>query len=210
MPTVPTPSRRRKILISAFVVFHFACVFTLTWPGLWPLKRALLWFSLPLPEKSYDPAAGDVRWTWASQPVARTYLEATAQWQSWLLFAPNPLIYNRYLTAEVIRRDGGAELYEFPRVDRMGLVRAHLESRFREYQFYAAQKEVLLRDLARYVARRRANPANPPVRVVIYAHEMDLPAPSRAREPYGRLIRDGSRYARRPVLAYTVTPEDLR
>lgn len=204
MSQAPRYSRRRKVLISLFLLFHFFCVGAFVFPSGGPVTRFLLTRSVPWPSRE------DGRWTAAPQPVIPGYLRFTSQGQNWLLFAPDPFRFNRYLTAEVVSRGGRTTPYRFPQVQDAGFVAANLRSRYRDYQFYAGQRVEILSDFGRWLARRSNDPADPPAYVRVYTHEMDIPPPGSAPAAPSALIRDESRYFKSLVLVYEVRPEDLR
>ena len=68
-------------------------------------------------------------------------------------------------------------------------------------------------DLARYIARRIHNPANPPVRVELFDYQSPIPRHDRpdrgAWTDYPSLLRDPARFVPVPLLNYEVRPEDL-
>lgn len=190
----PVP-RWRKVLISLFVLFHLGCV------AAWLLPPSALRYFL------------------LSDGIASDYLHHTAQWQDWSMFAPDPLQANRHVGATVTFRDGRREEVVFPRLSQMNFLEAWIEKRWRKYQQQIIEQNAKLcrQDLARYIARRKRDPSNPPIRVAIYKYEALIPRHDRAelREPHGwidytRLLRDEGGYSRVTLEDYPVKPEDLR
>lgn len=213
------PSLRRKVLLTAFILFHFGCVVVWVLPGALQVRTFLLSRSVPLPTRRPDPATNSSRWRIEPQSVIISYLWKTGQWQHWNLFAPNPMAYNRFLGARVTYRSGDRQEWTLPRVEQLDYVRAHLEARYREYQYGMAGSPAALEDLARFFARHPNDPANPAVRVDLFAFHLDIPRHDRPelRAPdaprtvdYSRLLRERALTVAVPLLAYEVRPEDLR
>jgi hypothetical protein len=220
-PDRPPPplSRRKKIIITGFILFHFGCVIAWVTPGTSSSLGFLRSRSLPLPARRLDPATNSMQWRIEPLPVITSYLERSGQWQNWKLFAPNPLSFNRYLAGRVTYRSGDWKEVTLPRVDQLDVVGANLEARYREYQVGLIGPLAAQEDLARFIARSLNDPANPAVRVNLYALQLDIPAHDRpdlrASDPpphvdYSKLLRDPALYVRYPLLDYAVKPEDLR
>lgn len=189
-----------KVAISAFIVFHWACVLAWLWPNPSVLKSFLMGIGLP----------------GQRQGVAATYLFHTAQHQDWAMFAPNPLQINRYVAATVTYRDGRQADLNLPRLSQLNWLDCWIEKRYRKYQHRLAEEPVAAfrEDFARYAARRMADPANPPVRVVVYEYQSPIPRHDRPRQPawtdYTAILRDHAVFTRKPLLDYAVRDGDLR
>lgn len=190
--------RRSRLALSLFIVFHWACVLAWLWPNPSALKSSL--FAVRL-----RPGL----------PVVSAYLFHTAQHQDWAMFAPNPLQTNRYVAATVTLRDGRKVPYSFPRLCELGIVEGWVEKRYRKYQHRIAEEPVQAYriDLARYIARRLHDPANPPVRVEIFDYQSPIPRHDRPKSEewtdYTSLLRNPARFTPVPLLDYQVRPEDL-
>jgi hypothetical protein len=200
----------RKLLISGFILFHFACVVVWVFPANFRVRTFLITRSIPLPTRRPEPGK-DPGWRTESQPFIAAYLGKTGQWQHWNLFAPNPMPFSRYLRGRVTFRSGQAMEFTLPRVEQLDYFRAHLEARYREYQYGLGGPPAITEDLARFFARSLNNPANPPVRVSLYICQREIPPPDpRTHVDYATLLRDESRFVRQLLLEYEVKPEDLR
>jgi hypothetical protein len=79
-----------RLAISGFVVFH--------------LLGTLVWI---LPDSPLRKAVS---------PIYRPYMLPLGLWQSWWMFAPDPMTETALLEAEVIDAHGIRHLYEFPRI----------------------------------------------------------------------------------------------
>jgi hypothetical protein len=187
-------------------------------PGTIPVRSFLISLSVPLPARRRDPATNSLGWRIERLSLVGAYLGKTGQWQHWNLFAPNPLTYSRYLAGRVTFRSGAWREVTLPRVEQLDYVRAHLEARYREYQYSMTGPLAPLEDLARFIARSLNDPANPAVRVSLYSCKMQVPAYDRPglRAPdapghvdYSKLLRDEALFERLLVLDYEVKPGDL-
>lgn len=215
----PPPSLRRKILITAFILFHFGVVVVWVFPGNFTALTVLRKGTVPLPVGRPDPEKGSMGWRFEPKSVIASYLVQTGQWQHWNLFAPNPMHFNRHLGGRVTHRSGRWSEFTLPRVEQLGYFRAHLEARYREYQYGLTGSLAALEDLARFCARDRNDPADPPVRVTLHAFQFDIPRHDRPAlrapgEPpwvdYSRLLRDPALVGKYMLLDYHVKLEDLR
>ena len=113
MESVQAPhySRRRKILISAFIVFHLGCVLAWVMPKPSPLKSFLLGLKLPLPSYSRNGAEKEPRWKVEPREVIPTYLYNTSQYQGWSMFAPVPVPVPARVTATTNEPSGAQSIH---------------------------------------------------------------------------------------------------
>jgi hypothetical protein len=137
----------------------------------------------------------------------KSYMLASSLFQSWDMFAPDPLRLNLRVDAEITFRDGETRTWYFPRMDELGFVDRYFKERYRKYAteyLRADGYEALRPDAARYVARLHNQPENPPVTVTLYRSwsQMQRPAPdgSYRADPWTRVS----------FFTYTVTPGDLQ
>jgi len=143
-----------RLAISAFVVFHLTATVVWNIPDS-PLKQCLI-------------------------PAFRPYMLPLGLWQSWWMFAPDPMGETVVLEAEVIDAKGMRHIHEFPRVADLPWWRKL--PRFRHPKFtcnllveeYADQREFA----SRYVLRRLGlQPTAFPVHVSLYCKVKDPPPP---------------------------------
>jgi len=207
----------RKLLLSAFIVFHWYCVAVYLLPRPSPIKTYLLRQTVPVPTRKPAEDGGSAHWEIRWRPLVDTYLDNTCQWQEWTMFAPNPPRTNLYIAATVEYATGAAREFNFPRVADLNWLDGLLASRLRKYQ-YELPKEYCA-DLARYIARQMNEPGNSPTHIAICRYETWIPRHDRAKLTgpaapewidYSRLLRDDAKYTRALLLDYEVTPEDLR
>jgi len=189
----PTVSSLRKLLISAFIVFHFGSV--------------VFWL-IASGGGSPAPVVG----------LVAKYLHNTAQYQEWAMFAPNPLQINRYLGARVIFGRGNLKEYTFPRLSKMDIFEAWTQKRYRKYQQRMAdlKNPAYAEDAARWIARQMNEPGNPPVRVTLFLYESPIPRHNRPElrdagwVDYTALLRHQAVFVPTIAVDYLVQPEDLQ
>lgn len=148
----------RRLAISAFVIFHLSG--TLAWiiPAS-PLKQAVM-------------------------PAFRCYMIPLALWQSWWMFAPDPMRDTATLESEVIDAQGMRHLFEFPRVAELPWWQKL--PRFRHPKFtcnlmldeFKVQREFTARHVMRQLKLR---PEAYPVHVSLYCQLREPPPPG---QPY--------------------------
>jgi hypothetical protein len=214
-------SRRRKVLISVFILFHFACVIAWILPKPSPVKAWLLGLKLPLPGTTKVAGGNGSHMTIASREVVACYLHNTAQWQDWAMFAPNPVQTNQYLGAHVIFERGNWREYTLPRLEEMNWFEAWAQKRYRKLKNRLLDEKRLEydADLARWIARQMNEPGNPPIRVTLYSYESPIPRHDRKelQDPkgsswvdYSQLLREKAAYSPTLLVDYFVQPGDLK
>ena len=119
----------RRLAISAFLVFHLAALSVWVLPACPIKERVAPWF--------------------------RFYMVPSGLWQSWTMFAPDPLGDSLMLDAEVIDARGLRYVHQFTRVGELSWWRAI--PRFRHSKFAAnlliGEFEVMRRVSARHAIR---------------------------------------------------------
>jgi hypothetical protein len=214
-------SSRRKVSISLFILFHFACVIAWNLPKPSPIKAWLLGLKAPLPGIARTADAGGSSWSFEARPIVASYLHHTAQWQDWAMFAPNPVQTNQYLGAHVIFENGSWKEYTLPRLDQMGWLEAWARKRYRKLKnrLIDEKNRELYEDLARWIAREQGEPGNRAIRVTLLVYDAPIPRHDRKelRDPgapawidYSELLRDRAAYSPTTAIDYFVRPEDLR
>ncbi len=87
----------RRLVISAFVIFHLSALIIWTSPACY-IKDSL------------------------QNPVFQYYVLPLGLWQWWAIFAPDPVRDTVVLDAEVVDAKGIRHIYEFPRLGRPPVV----------------------------------------------------------------------------------------
>lgn len=158
--------------------------------------------------------------TMFSRPIER-YVIPAGLWHSWDMFSPDPLAINFHLDAYVTFQDGSMKVWDFPRMERLGLWERFQMERFRKWRERVRQDsfQMVWDDTARYIARQhgqeQAGGTNPPVQVMLARHWSAIPRPvvaSGEKEPidYQRMIEAPVEFERSyRFKMYTVQPQDL-
>jgi hypothetical protein len=121
------------------------------------------------------------------------------------MFAPVPKGANTYLEATLIYKDGGREMWTYPRMEELSLKEKLLKERYRKFADMLQRDELddLLPDAARHIARLKSRSQNP-VKTVILIQRFSFIVPrsdgSYVPEPWDTHI----------LLGYGVRAEDLR
>jgi hypothetical protein len=177
---VPQPGSFRKRLIVAFVGFHLF---------------AMLLFALPI----------DSPPTRLARTVVGPYMRAIGMTEVWDMFAPHPKEVNQFVRAIVITRSGEYKLYSFPRIEELSFLQRYQKERYRKFTESAlcAECSGLWPDVERAVARRFADPVDPPDRILLVRFDSRI-------DPATGATGDDSAAKPTVVSQYTVRPEDLK
>jgi hypothetical protein len=180
-PAQRYPSTFKRAAISAFLLFHICAI------SVWCLP-----FRLPA--------------STAFKGLIRPYMLWSGLFQNWNMFAPDPLMLNGFVEAEIVFRDGKTGRWSFPRTEQLGLADRYFKERYRKFANEYLRMDAnsgLWPDAAVYIARRNYQPSNPPVIVLLYRYwsliRPPLPDGSYQADPWMR-----SRF-----FLYVVKPGDL-
>lgn len=137
-----------------------------------------------------------------SQPV-QDYVLYAGLWHSWDMFSPDPLAVNFRVQAEITYANGAMEVWEFPRMQKLGLWERFYKERYRKWRERVRQDAYrqIWNDTARYIARLHRNPENPPRHVTLIRRWQPIPPP--------RVDLDTNNPANSPVLDFQRMPEEL-
>ncbi|ADW68815.1 hypothetical protein [Granulicella tundricola] len=141
----------RQKLIVAFVAFH---------------AFALFLFAIPF----------DIAPARAARELIAPYMRCVGLTDTWDMFAPNPKSMEQYLRAVVVTRSGQYKLYSFPRMEEFSLSQRYSKERYRKFSesVLCADCSGLWPDIAKAVARRYLNPADPPQSVLLVKYESPI------------------------------------
>lgn len=115
-----------------------------------------------------------------ARPATDNYIHYLGLWQSWSMFAPDPLRINMHLSATVTYRDGSQREWSFPRMPALDLVQRYQQERYRKFQEYARLDAYgyMWPGMARYIAQTADDQTgNPPVRVQLQRNWWVIPPP---------------------------------
>jgi hypothetical protein len=178
--TIP---RWRKLLVSAFILWHLYCVAIFLMPT--SVLRDTLLVAIGVPSaKLTSGRRAEREWEFQTMSAVEQYLFVTGQWQNWDMFAP-PMKQNQYLRAEIEFRDRSVLHYTFPRVQEKSIWTKNRYNQFRKFQVNMIHvRPDLLMDVGHYLAREHpGTDDNPVVRVRLYHDYHMIPAPDAAKPP---------------------------
>jgi hypothetical protein len=123
----------------------------------------------------------------------------------WNTFAPNPKDAEQYLKAMVITTNGETKVYSFPRMEELSYFERYRKERYRKFveSVLCADCSGLWPDIEREIARRVANPHDPPDRIILIKFESPI-------SPKTGAIGDEARAKPTVLSEQTIEPEDLR
>ena len=100
----------------------------------------------------------------------------TGLFQTWDMFAPNPLPLNTYVKAVVIT-EHHVRVWDFPRMDQLSLGQRYQKERYRKFveNMLLEQNEALLPDVVRHIARMYNDPSDPPRKVMLIKYQSEIP-----------------------------------
>lgn len=145
-----------RILLNAIIIFHLTAIVSWSFPIDSPLRTKIV--------RRIKP-----------------YMLWTGLWQSWDMFAPNPLQINAHLEALVTFRDGTQRVWPFPRMEKLSYLERYTKERYRKWSSDYVRSDAyssIWADTARYIARNHYNPLNPPSEVTLKRYWMEIPPPA--------------------------------
>lgn len=157
---IPQPNASwKRAFINAFIIVHLYII------AVWGLPGSRFRSALTEPVEDYVIEMG--------------------LWHSWAMFAPDPLSVNFTVEAEVTFADGTSTLWEFPRMEKLGLWEKYHKERFRKWRERVRQDahNNIWNDTTRFIARKFNNPTNPPTRVVLIRRWAPIPPPDMLINP---------------------------
>jgi hypothetical protein len=142
-------------------------------------------------------------WSNAVHEAFTLYLAFFGFDQTYAVFT-SPRKINKHLAGFIVYKSGLAELYDYPRTERFGLLDKLRFERFRKYFSDNLDSWNLAdgrTDLARYIARTHNHPGDPPQAISLWTVTIPIPPP------------DGSGSSPRSIarfIDYTVQESDLK
>jgi hypothetical protein len=177
--TVSARSGFRRKLISAFILFHLIAI------TLWAIP-----YDLPSIVQGREIIAPYMRWT--------------GLFQRWDMFAPEPILKNRYLKAVVITTHHHIYTWSYPRMDQLSFGERYRKERYRKLaeNLTEDQNPLLLADVVNHIARFYNDPNDPPEKVILLKYETQM-------TPWSD---DGNQLEPKPEVLYEdyIEPADLQ
>ena len=142
-------------------------------------------------------------WSYWFKPA----LNYVGLYNSYGMFAPDPIKYNQEFRALIRYKDGSLSTWKFPSLPdwKNDDVTRQRKLPWVEWQCYFAfdpANDIIVEDAARYVAWLHRNPHNPPVQVEIVRDCCDIVVESKEAAP--------AKVASGTILKYDVSEEDLK
>ena len=176
---VPERGVVRRRVISAFILFHLIAI------TLWAIPYD---FSLIV----------------KAREVIQPYMRWTGLFQTWNMFAPNPIPTNTYIKAVVITEHHRIYTWNYPRMDQLGLGERYRKERYRKFAENLLQDRttLLLADVVKHIARFYNDPGDPPEKVILLKYETAI-------RPW---TGEGNEPTSSPTVLYEdyIEPADLR
>lgn len=168
--------------IKLFVLFHVACITAWTIPN---ARDPQINGSEKIPPFAIGDwvRVADNRYVKTWHPLT-DYLFVTGFWQYWDMFAPNPASIDRYVDAVVEYKDGSTRKFAYPRVFSLPIQNKFAQERYRKYYERANddQYSFLWPQFALHIAFECDNPANPPVKIRLTRHWLQIAAPGKKQD----------------------------
>lgn len=173
-------SRRKRILINTFLIFHMVAITCWCVPITTP-------FTVPCKD------------------FIRPYFLWSGLFQSWDMFAPSPKTINSYVEAIVLYEDGNTRNWAFPRMEHLSLTDRYFKERYRKYveNLKEDKNAALWPDAARFIARLNNNRPIPIRMVLLVRYWSDIVLPTNGA--YHPASWDSHVF-----YGYPVKPEDLK
>jgi hypothetical protein len=172
----------KRSAISVFLLFHLLVI------GSW---------SLP----SSPHLLGTIK------DVVAPYAWRSGLFQSWDMFAPNPMHANTYIEAEIAYRDGTVRTWTFPQMQELAYAERYSKERYRKFandRLRLDEYAMLWPDAARYIARLNADASNPPQTIKLFRYWSLISPPPPPGEP-----EQPEHWERHKFFTYAVKPADL-
>lgn len=114
------------------------------------------------------------------QSILGYYPLSTGFWQYWDMFAPNPVDYDLYATADVVYKDGSSITYKYPRMYELDLLNKYVAERYRKFFERVNVMQPLWAPFAKRIALVSTKSLNNPVvGVTLWRHQLNLPPPDK-------------------------------
>jgi hypothetical protein len=112
------------------------------------------------------------------QPV-EDYVIWSGLWHSWDMFSPDPLSLNFNVSAQITYQDGTVKMWEFPRMERMGVWERYGKERWRKWRERVRQDAYspIWNDTVQWIARENNSPGNPPKQITLIRYWDQIPPP---------------------------------
>jgi hypothetical protein len=139
-----------------------------------------------------------------ARELIQPYMRWTGLFQTWNMFAPNPIPENMHIKAVVITEHHHIHVWDYPRMDQLSFEERYRKERYLKFaeKLLEDRNSLLLADVVKHIARFYDDPADPPEKVILLKYEAEI-------RPW---TADGSDPAPTPSVLYEdyVEPADLQ
>lgn len=154
----------RRMAVNVFILFHLVAVTCVALPVKLPVVSGV-------------------------KELVAPYLRWTGLYQTWDMFAPDPVKVNAYVKSVVMTRDGHVRVWSFPRMEELGFAERYRKERYRKFMeiLPLPQNAPLWPDVARHIARQFPSRNDPPEKVILiqFVSEID-PHADQSHQPVAR------------------------
>lgn len=175
-----------RFVVSIFIIFHFVAFASWSSPFNFRIRDEFVQWISP-------------------------YMLWSGLWQSWDMFAPNPVNINAHLEADIKFRDGSQTTWKFPRMDQMGYFDRYMNERFRKWSSDRVRLDsysTTWENTAQYIARIHQNDLNPPIEIKLKRcwDEIAPPVQNTIYQPHPKEYPHKQRFT---FYKYLTKPEDF-
>jgi hypothetical protein len=144
------PGNKGRGAVSVFILFHLIAITFWALPVTWP------------------PLVG-------VREIVSPYMLWTGLFQSWDMFAPNPVPVNTYFKAVVITKNH-VRVWDFPRMEELSFGERYRKERYRKFleNMSLDQNSDALPDVARHIAGFYDDPSDPAQKVMLVRYQSDI------------------------------------
>lgn len=137
--------------------------------------------------------------------VVGPYFSLMGLRQDWSLFAPDPMMANSYVDAQVILQNGDVRTWTFPRLEALDFKDRYSKARYRKFTGWLFRKSFSYAwpDTARYIARQFDGSAVPPRTVKLIRHWARIP-------PMDSELQTPASWHTTVFFVYQISPDGLR
>ena len=154
----------RRAAINVFLLFHLVAITCVAVPSNFSFVRGV-------------------------KELVAPYLRWTGLYQTWDMFAPDPVKVNAYLKSVVMTQQRHVHVWSLPRMEELGYAERYRKERYRKFAeiLPLPQNAPLWPDVARHLAGMFPSKTDPPEKVILIQFVTDIvPGTNESRETVAR------------------------